>query len=395
MYKHISDNYEIITKTPAFLNLDNDELFFIVFHLKMKFYVNDEVLCRSLLSWTKQDKETRKQHFHNRLIKFVKVDQLSFSLIKDLLKESLIQENADYYKLLNDRIIDLKTKGTKIISIGGTKTKTKVKVVYSLHGETNESYPDLPISLHYHSSIKTNAFLYVIGGRDYDNQIESNKAFRLNLNENVLKWEEIASMNLRRGVPGVAVFDDTIVVCGGYYGSKRLSSAETYNATLNQWINIEFLNQGRSGNESAISGGCLYTMGGHDGKNSLSSVERLDGLDQVWKSVSSMQTPRRGLAAVSCNDVIYVIGGYNNSKVLKTVEKYNYTADKWIYVSEINIERCLHSACVMQGKIFVVGGCNAERKPVKEIECYDPLTERWEIVASIDDDIFAHSLVVV
>ena len=61
----------------------------------------------------------------------------------------------------------------------------------------------------------------------------------------------------------------------------------------------------------------------------------------------------------------------------------------------MNIERCFHSACVMQDKIFVVGGLNAERKPVKEIECYDPLTERWEIVARIYDELTAHSLVVV
>ena len=56
VYKHI-----IITKTPAFLNLENAELFLIVFHLKMRFYVrDDEVLCRLLLSWTKQDEETKK-----------------------------------------------------------------------------------------------------------------------------------------------------------------------------------------------------------------------------------------------------------------------------------------------------------------------------------------------
>ena len=40
VYKHISDNYETITKTPAFLNLENDESFLIVFHLKTRFYVN-------------------------------------------------------------------------------------------------------------------------------------------------------------------------------------------------------------------------------------------------------------------------------------------------------------------------------------------------------------------
>ena len=83
VYKHISDNFQTITKTPVFLNLENDELFLIVFHLKTKFYVNDEVLCRSLLSWTKQDEETQKRHFHNSLFKFVNVDKLSYCLVKN------------------------------------------------------------------------------------------------------------------------------------------------------------------------------------------------------------------------------------------------------------------------------------------------------------------------
>ena len=84
VYKHISDNYKTIIKTPAFLNLENDELFFIVFHLKTCFYVNDEMLCRSLLSWTKQDEETRKRHLQSRLFKFVNIDQLSYCLVRDL-----------------------------------------------------------------------------------------------------------------------------------------------------------------------------------------------------------------------------------------------------------------------------------------------------------------------
>ena len=408
VYKHISDNYKIITKTPAFLNLKNDELFFIVYHLKTRFYVNDEELCRSLLSWTKQDEETRKRHFHNKLIKFAKVDQFSFLLIRDLLKESLVQENAEYYNVLNDRIIDLRTKETIIISIGGSETKTKVKVVYSLNEQTSETYPDLPISLDFHRSIKADNFVYVIGGINSINEITSNKAFRLNLSQNVLEWDEIASMNMRRCYPGVAVLDDTIVVCGGYDGKENLSSAEAYNATLNKWINIEPLNQRRIGNPSVTSSGCLYTMGGWEDKNS-SSVERLDGLDQSWKSVSSMQKRRIAFAAASCDDVIYVIGGsafslafamlhwrssYSLLNVLKSVEKYDCATDKWSYVSELNIGRCRHSACVMQNKIFVVGGWNAEGEPVKEIECYDPLTDRWEIVARIDGKLVDHSLVV-
>ena len=110
VYKHISDNFQTITKTPVFLNLENDELFFIVYDLKTKFYVNDELLCRSLLSWTKQDEETRKQHFHNRLFKFVNVDKLSYCLVKDLLNESLICNVSEYFNLLNTRIKILKSR---------------------------------------------------------------------------------------------------------------------------------------------------------------------------------------------------------------------------------------------------------------------------------------------
>ena len=395
VYKHISDNFQTITKTPVFLNLENEELFFIVYHLKTKFYVNDEVLCRSLLSWTKQDEGTRKQHFHSILFKFVNVDKLSYSLVRDLLNESLICNVSEYFDLLNTRMKILKSRETKILSVGGWHTATQVKTVFSLNDKPNVVYPDLPIPLDYHCTLKVNNFVYCIGGRITDESI-SNRAFNLNLNETEMEWNEIAQMNDKRSSHDTAVFNDTLVICGGGDGKKWFSSSEAYDAQLNKWNQISSLKQNRAANQLATSDGCLYTMGGYNGKKYLSSVERLDGLKQSWKSVSSMQSPRNIFAAVSCDDVIYAIGGWNDdSKALKSTEKYDCAADKWIYVSEMNIGRCLHSACVMQGKIFVVGGRNVEEEPVKEIERYDPSTDKWEIVARIDDELLGHSLVVV
>ena len=395
VYKHISDNYETIIKTLAFLNLENDELFFIVFHLKTRFYINDEVLCRSLLSWTKQDEETRKRHFYNSLFKFVNIDKLSYCFIKDLLKESLICYIAEYFDLLNTRIELLKSRETKIFSVGGKYTGTSVKTVFSLNDETKVVYPNLPIPIDYHRTLKVNNFVYCIGGNIHKLS-ESNKVFRLNLNEADVKWNEMAELNSKKSYHGAAVFNNTLVVCGGYDGKSYLSSSEAYDAETNKWKLISSLNESRLGNQSATSGGCLYTMGGFDEKNILSSVERLDGLDQSWKSVSSMQTRRCEFAAVSCDDVIYAMGGWSHSfKFVKSVEKYDSAADKWIYVRDMNIERYRHSACVMQNKIFVVGGWNAKRKLVKEIECYDPLTDEWKIVTRIDDNLIGHVLFVV
>ena len=398
VYKYISDNYEAITKTSAFLNLENEELFFIVFHLKTRFYVNDEILCLSLLSWTKQDERVRKRHFHHRLFKFVNVEQCSYCLVEKLLKESLICEIPEYAILLNRKLELLKTKRPKIISIGGVYSKSSVKIVYSLIDKIKNVYPDLPVPLCYHGSIRFGSFLYCIGGQ-INNKTSSEKMFRLNLNGHDLKWEELNGMSNKRSAPGVAVFNNSLVVCGGFDGKNVLLTSRTYNAELSQWISISSLNQFRCGNQSVTSAGCLYTIGGSNGKNCLSSVERLDGLDQFWKSVSSMQTARSAFAAVSCNDVIYAIGGCKSFTVLKSVEKYDCAADKWSYVSEMNIGRRGHSACVMLGKIFVVGGWNSEIFEedilVKEIECYDPSINKWEIVGEISDELAGHSLVVV
>ena len=392
VYKHISDNYKTITKTPAFLNLDNEELFFIVYHLKTRFYVNDEVLCRSLLSWTKQDEETRKRHFHSRLFKFVNVDKLFYCLVRNLLNESLIFDVSEYFNLMTTRMEVLKSKKSKILSVGGYYARTSVKTVFTLNNEPNVVYPDLPIPVYHHRSLKVNNFVYCIGGETNVSKI--NKVFRWNVNEADTKWNEVAEINDKRSSYGAAVFNDALIVCGGFDGNRCLSSSEVYDAELNKWNRIFSLKQSRVGNQSVTSGGYLYTIGGCKETNNLTSMERLDGLDQSWKLVSSMQTPRSWFAAVSCDDVIYAIGGRSNDfKFLKSVEKYDCAADKWIYVNEMNIGRHLHSACVMHGKIFVVGGGNA--RPVKEIECYDPSTDRWEIVATINDKLIGHSLVVV
>ena len=164
IYKYISGNYETIANTPTFLALEYDELFLIVYHLKTIFYVNDEALCRSLLSWTKQDEETRKQHFQRKLIKFVNVDQLSYCLVKDLLNESLICNISENFDSLMTRMELLKTKGTKVLSIGGKYAETSVKIIYSLDDKTNIVYPDLPIPLSYSHALNVNNFVYCIGG---------------------------------------------------------------------------------------------------------------------------------------------------------------------------------------------------------------------------------------
>ena len=64
----------------------------------------------------------------------------------------------------------------------------------------------------------------------------------------------------------------------------------------------------------------------------------------------------------------------------KTVERYDPNLNQWIFVSGMNYARSWAGAGVLNGQIFVAGGVDKDRKFVKNIECYDPSKDKWEIV---------------
>ena len=110
----------------------------------------------------------------------------------------------------------LKTRGTKILSVGGYHTGTDVKIFFSLDDETNVIYPDLPILFDQRCTLKVNNFMCCIGGRTI-NVYEPNQVFRLNLNESTtdMKWNEMPEMNNKRFDYGAAVYNNNLVVCSG------------------------------------------------------------------------------------------------------------------------------------------------------------------------------------
>ena len=176
------------------------------------------------------------------MFKFVNVDQLSDKMVKDLLKESLICDVSKYFNLLNIRMVMLKSKGTKILSVGRYDTAYSIKTIFNLVDEINVVYFDLLILLHYHRILKVNNCVYCIGGKT-SSFLCSNKVFGLNLNEADMKWNEIAEMKNERCGHGAAMFYHVLVVCGGWDGKNYISSSEAYDTELNEWNRMSLLKQ--------------------------------------------------------------------------------------------------------------------------------------------------------
>ena len=101
-----------------------------------------------------------------------------------------------------------------------------------------------------------------------------------------------------------------------------------------------------------------------------------------WEDVAAMDSVRRGLCAVALNGAVYAIGGHDGLRNLglSSVEKYDPGSNQWAYVASMDEQRCFASATVMGNKILVVGGTGEGFLPLSNCELYDPITDVWTLL---------------
>ena len=350
------------------------------------------VVYQALLTWIKHDEDVRKSTF-TKLFKLVPFTRLSTEFLEhSVLEENLVQENIECYnlamKILGQKLAGIDTTNlTKIVSVGGEETGSKVSTIYPVSSDSSDEikYADLPVKVCAHAVVLFTNILYCLGGCVNSKKSNfSSQVFALHLDNVKLGWEKLAPIH--NNVPDLSatVFQNHIIVAGGYeYHKGSLRSVEIFNPEVNQWKIMPSMLICRSGHRLVVCKGSLYAIGGKKSEIAFeSSVEKLESLDETWKNASPMRTARSYFAAEQCKGLIYAIGGKMlNTDNLAAVERYDPEADQWSLVSNCIIPRFDHAACVMHGKIYVVGGNNSTRH-AKEIECYDPSINSWIVVDS-------------
>ena len=66
------------------------------------------------------------------------------------------------------------------------------------------------------------------------------------------EWQTITPMNTLRAWPAVAVIDKRIYVMGGFDGSNRLRSVESYDPDRDEWTYINNMQTNRAGCGAAV-----------------------------------------------------------------------------------------------------------------------------------------------
>ena len=403
-FTYISDNFANIIEANTLNDLHFKDIISCLKNIDRK-KISEQLMYQTIINWTKHDEFSRKNDFVE-LFQLLKLDKLPHDFFMTVVvEESLVKENLVCLSSVKDAVIffqthkKIKKYGSKLFCLGGVKNPSGVILVQDFLTRDEIKIPSLPIKVSNHASTCFNKTVYCLGLLDQPNEIgvTINKVWQLRLDSKPLKWEQIASLNENRWFTNAVVYQDTLIVVGGSNGSNVLSSGECYLKVMNKWQAIPNLNCARSGHQLVVCDDYLYALGGWNFSSTLSSVEWFNSLVNKWKYSEPMKTPRKWFAAVNYQNCIYVIGGktQEGDDVLSTTEKYNPIERRWTFVCELNFARYSHTASVLQNKIFVVGGCNSARTSVKEIECYDTITNKWSVVGKTDFELFKHSSVVV
>ena len=389
VYQYLTDNFNEIASSTEFKSLKKEDLILLFANLNKK-QIREITFYQAIVNWIKHNEDERKSEFY-RLFQLVNLKRFSLQSLQNILFENLLQDNAKCVKLVMKSLSDLlqKTKEikneSKIILMGGKSESKRVTEIFNSHGVKYETYPDLPCEVKKFCSLKLNDSIISVGGcPPISYNLVFNTVHQLKLNEANLKWEQIASMNKKRCNMDAAVFNDSLVVAGGWNGEFHEPSVEYYDDISGDWKMASNMNKERCAFGLVVCDDSLFAIGGGgDKKANYSSVERLSSLDGNWEYVAAMLLPRVGVAAVSLNGFIYALGGKsndNNKSRQKTVEKYDPKSNKWSYVSEMNYVRSGARACVLCGRIYVVGGYDCGDNLVQVMECYDPSKDKWDVV---------------
>ena len=387
--KFITDHFDEVVQTLDFKTFSKNDLISFVSNLNRS-QMNELSIYQAIINWIKYKEHQRKKEFPD-LFQLIDLSKLSSYALQNISSETLVQENVTCAKsvmsLLSQLMTEKKMKQNelKIIMTGGTENSKEVKEIFNCYCIEPKKYPELPYDVLFPGLLKLNDTVFCIGGRSSVNDCEFyDIVCEMKLNDTNLKWSDVVPMNEKRGLLGAAVFHDHLVVAGGGNGKDCLASIEYFDGSSSGWQMGPPMQQKRLCFSLVECNDNLFAIGGRDkNQESLFCVEQLKLLNGQWEFVAPMSTRRSAMAGVSLNGYIYAIGGqskHDDKAGQKTVEKYDPNSNEWSYVCDMNYARSWAGACVLNGRIFVAGGVGDDGVLVKDIECYDPSEDKWEIV---------------
>ena len=292
------------------------------------------------------------------LVRYVELDIKQEELLEFVTKWA---EEKEVPKLELEEILEwvpCKRRPAKVIlAVGGWDSNgpTNLMEVYDrLSNSWSISPIKLPITSAYHGTEELGGNLYVVGGFDGTQYLDSTHCF----NRSTMEWKEMSPMMTKRCYVSTTTLGGRLLALGGHDGSDRLQTVEIYDPQMNMWTEMPSMLHRRSDFAVIVYQEKVYAIGGFDGQEVLTSVECFDPKERKWEIVSNLSTGRSGVKAAVVDDKIVVVGGYDGTDRIASVESFSpgITRSVWHQVPDMLHRRSNYSLCVMEEKLLVIGG---------------------------------------
>ena len=205
-------------------------------------------------------------------------------------------------------------------------------------------------------------------------------------------WCEVASMATKRSLHGAAALGGKLYVIGGFHPGE-MEQVEVYDPKADGWQPLPSMPTARSNLAAVAVAGKVYAIGGATDERLCDAVEAYDPLSGLWSRAASLPMARSSHTAAVVDGKIYVVGGEisdDEGEAVSTdrVDMYDPAANSWQQMAAMPTARDSHAAAVVDGKIYVTGGYSefgdASGGCSDALESYDPVTNTWTTLASLD-----------
>lgn len=275
--------------------------------------------------------------------------------------------------------------------------------------------------------------LYYFGGFDSNWEYMYNDSYAFDVD--TMSWAKLADMPLVDGGYGTTHCgqttysrDNAVILIGGLQVSRNpvreleiwphaTARAEVYKYWIDTdtWTQLAPIPGERGGGGAAVLEDTLYFVGGsafgfstegyHAGMYTfIEDFADLWSLDMTsaasqWVSLSPMEVPRNHIGTIMLGDAMYVIGGQSleleGCTNKDAVERYDPATDTWQMLSPLPFPLghiAPSTLSVGREGIFVIGGVTNTRSgscdpPGDDVETalfYNPLADRWDVIAFPD-----------
>ena len=378
----IKSNFSAVMETDDFLNLDAKQVLEWVSSDDLIVSAEEEVF-RGIVKWVHQSKSEREKEFSD-LLQHVRLSSLDHNfLFNKLVKEELITTNTDCLNFVLSSLEPisnptlqrsvrpracLQTQTNGILVFGGKKA-----LCYLPHENIWYQLPDMFMEHQNHAAMQYRDKVYIFSDKNgSDFYIPSTNTW--GAIKTRCPWYVGKILNL-------FMLNEDNTLYALIEGCISCAKILLYDPAKSKWKEVigsfQFPCHGLCG---VTDGYHIYVIGGSDSyyvKSGTTKVLRIDIEKDSCEEVAPMNMGRYDAFGTAMNGKIYVAGGKQNCSVLlNTCEMYDPATNEWQIMPSLDVPRHSSSMVCFQGSLYVIGGVNNHSRELS-VEMFDSSANKW------------------